>query len=164
MPGNVGMVGLSQREGVMPSTTLSATTPLRAILLALLVILVGCATPSPHELHAISLEDGDEVEILSAGSRYFTFTLDAPASVVLESHTHPGQLEMIAPSARLLDAEGNQLARDWQSGRERNFRLEERLEPGVWFVHVMNPFACQGVRRCSDLDYRYRVSFEIVPE
>lgn len=137
---------------------------LRVMIIALLAALAGCATPAPHQLNAIALQDGDEVEILSAGARYFTFTLDAPASVVLESHTHPGQLEMIAPSARLLDAEGNEVARDWQSGRERHFRLETQLEPGTWYLHVMNPFACSGALRCSDLDYRYRVTLDVTPQ
>lgn len=133
-------------------------------LMFLLVLLAGCAASAPHEQRAITLQDGDEIEIVSTGSRYFTFTLDSPSTVVLESHTHAGQLELIAPNARLLDAEGQQVARDWESGRERNFRLEQRLEPGVWFLHVMNPFTCNGERRCSDLDYRYRVSLDIADD
>ncbi|SDL51683.1 hypothetical protein SAMN05192555_10528 [Franzmannia pantelleriensis] len=138
---------------------------LRALtVMTLLVLLAGCAASAPHEQRAISLQDGDEIEIVSAGARYITFTLENPATVVLESHTHPGQQTQVIPNARLLDAEGQQVARDWDGGRGHNFRLEQQLEPGVWFLHVMNPFACNGERRCSDLDYRYRISLDVIPD
>ena len=150
----------------MRSTTSSRPLkmPLSGLMIVALLLLAGCAASVSHEQRAITLQDGDEVEIVSAGARYFTFTLDSPASVVLESHTHAGQQTQVIPNARLLDAEGNQVARDWDSGRGHNVRLEQQLEPGVWFLHVMNPFACNGERRCSDLDYRYRVSLDIAPE
>ncbi|MBD3897858.1 hypothetical protein IEI94_18535 [Halomonas sp. ML-15] len=134
------------------------------MVMTLLALLAGCAASAPHEQRAISLQDGDEIEVVSAGARYFTFTLDSPSTVVLESHTHVGQQTQVIPNARLLDAEGQQVARAWDGGRGHNFRLEQHLEPGVWFLHVMNPFACDGERRCSDLDYRYRVSLDVIPD
>lgn len=152
--------------------TITLDRLLLPLLLSIALAVAGCATTAPHEQRAIMLNDGDGYEVLSAGPRYFVFTLDEPARVILESHTHPAQTGLIAPNARLLDADGNQVARDWNSGRERNFRLEESLTAGTWYLHVMTPFAGAGGggggtgerHDGGGSDHRYRVTLDVVTD
>ncbi|QJQ93848.1 MULTISPECIES: PPC domain-containing protein [Halomonadaceae] len=129
--------------------------------LALALVVTGCASGPVHEVRAVPLAPGQSIEVMSPGSRYFRFTLEAPASVVLESHTFPADGGFISPNARLLDEAGNEVARDWESGSYRNFRLETPLDTGTWYLHVMTPFACVSELRCQDQTFRYRVTLEL---
>ncbi|WP_043531441.1 hypothetical protein [Litchfieldella xinjiangensis] len=134
------------------------------IIASISLALSGCATTSSDgpPKWAIELSPGEEHEILMPGRYAFRFSLDEPAEVVLESQTFPGY-GYIRPNGQLKDAQGQVVAQDWHSGRMSNFRIERELTAGTWYLEVDDPFACRGILRCEDRDYRYTVSLEVVP-
>ncbi|MCE8034892.1 hypothetical protein EKK97_01770 [Billgrantia tianxiuensis] len=134
---------------------------LSALLLGSLLLLTGCAGTWDPRDSATELVPGRSYEAMTAGQRYFTFTLDAPARVVLESHTFPGDTGLVEPAGQLLDANGQVVERDWNSGRNGNFRIERQLEPGVWYLRVTTPHASPSSFGTMERDYRYSVTLRI---
>lgn len=129
--------------------------------LILLLILAGCAgTWNPRD-NATELVPGRSYEVMTAGQRYFTFTLDVPARVVLESHTFAWDVGLVAPAGQLLDVSGQVVERDWNSGRDGNFRIERQLEPGTWFLRVTTPHASPSSFGMMERDYRYSVTLRV---
>ncbi|QTP53458.1 hypothetical protein HNO51_01440 [Billgrantia sulfidoxydans] len=129
--------------------------------LILLLLLAGCAGMGDPRDSATELEPGRFYEVMTPGHRYYTFTLDAPARVVLESHTFPGDTGIVAPAGQLLDADGQVVERDWNSGRNSNFRIERRLEAGTWYLRVTTPHASPGSFGMMERDYRYSVTLKV---
>ncbi|MGR2740825.1 PPC domain-containing protein [Billgrantia sp. Q4P2] len=129
--------------------------------LMLLLSLTGCAGTWDPLDSATELVPGRAYEVMSAGHRYFTFTLDAPARVVLESHTFPGDTGLVEPAGQLLDANGRMVERDWVSGRNGNFRIERQLEPGTWYLRVTTPHASPSSFGTMERDYRYSVTLRV---
>ncbi|PMR68903.1 hypothetical protein [Halomonas heilongjiangensis] len=123
--------------------------------------LAGCAGGYDPREGAIELVPGRPYQVITAGQRYFTFTLDAPAKVVLESLTYPADVGSVSPAGQLLDSEGRVVTRDWTSGTDSNFRIEERLAAGIWYLQVDNPHACRWALSCLERDYRYEVLLTI---
>lgn len=134
-----------------------------AFTLSILLLLTGCAGTSDPRDYAIPLTPERPFEVMSTGMRYFTFTLQEPTRVVLESETFPWDSAMGAPSGELMDAEGEVVERDWHSGVDGNFRIERRLEAGVWYLRVTTPHA-GSPSALMDRDYRYSVRLSIVPD
>lgn len=128
-----------------------------------LLVVSGCAATMAPPAGAPELVPGRSHEVLMPGQYYFTFTLDAPARVVLESHTFPGD-HHVNPDGQLLDREGQVVARDWHSGWRSNFRIEEDLPAGTWYLRVRDPFVCLDVIQCQERDHRYSVTLEIEEE
>ncbi|MCE9684555.1 hypothetical protein [Halomonas alkalisoli] len=131
------------------------------LLLSLLLLLTGCAGTSDPRDGAIELVPGRPYEVMTPGQRYFTFTLEAPARVVLESQTFPGETSVISPAGQLLDANGELVERDWISGTDSNFRIERRLEAGTWYLRVTNPHARPSAFGFVERDYRYSVLLRV---
>lgn len=129
-----------------------------ALLVALVLLVTGCAAATQPE-RAITLEPGMPKEVMSPTPQYFTFTLSRPAHVTVESETFPGD-EYIAPNIVLLNEQQQEVARDWSSGRRSNFRLQERLSEGVWYVRVHDPFN-GPCGMCDERNYQYRVTLRI---
>lgn len=129
-----------------------------ALLVALALLMTGCATATRPE-QAITLDPGMSKDVSSPPPQYFTFTLSRPSQVTIESETFPGN-EYIAPYIVLLNEEQQEVARDWSSGRRSNFRLQERLSAGKWYVRVHDPFngSC-GL--CNERNYRYSVTLQV---
>ncbi|MBA2779737.1 hypothetical protein [Billgrantia kenyensis] len=134
-----------------------------AVLFSILLLLTGCAGTSDPRDHAIPLTPDRPFEVMSTGMRHFTFSLQEPARVVLESETFPWDSAMAAPSGELLDADGEVVARDWHSGIDGNFRIERELEAGVWYLRVTTPHAGSSVG-LLDRDYRYTVILRVAEE
>ncbi|MFY0989241.1 PPC domain-containing protein [Halomonas sp. C05BenzN] len=122
-----------------------------------LMLLAGCASVHDPRDGATELVPGRPHQVMMAGQRYFTFTLEAPARVVLESLTFPADVGFVSPAGQLLDSEGQLVARDWTSGADSNFRIEKRLAAGTWYLLVTNPHACRSAFSCLERDYRYEV-------
>lgn len=137
----------------------------RGLLTGLMVMgLVGCAAVSPME-SARELRPGEsrEGQLMSGPDRY-RFSLAAPARVILESEVFPGQVLEVRPNGRLLNADGEVVARDFASGRQGgNFRIETRLDAGTWYLIVSETHGCRSALRCPDRDARYRVSLRVEP-
>ncbi|MDI5985126.1 PPC domain-containing protein [Halomonas sp. M4R5S39] len=131
---------------------------------ACLWALAGCAGVHDPREGAIELVPGRSYQVMMAGQRYFTFTLEAPAKVVLESHTFPADVGFVSPAGQLLDSEGRVVARDWTSGADSNFRIEESLAAGTWYLRVSNPHACRSAFDCLHRDYRYEVLLTIAED
>ncbi|KAA0010357.1 hypothetical protein F0A17_18010 [Billgrantia pellis] len=125
-------------------------------LLALL-LLTGCSSVGDLRDRAQVLIPGQSYQVLTAGQRYFTFTLEAPARVVLESLTFPGDEGVVSPAGQLLDVDGQIVARDWTSGEGSNFRIERDLEAGTWYLRVTTPHAGPSAYGAMGRDYPYRV-------
>lgn len=137
--------------------------PRLAVLLLAVVLwtLTGCGATQDLRARAIELRPDAPYQVMMPGIHVFTFTLDAPARVVLESETFPGDLAT-SPAGVLLDSEGQVVARDWTSGRGSNFRIDERLAAGTWYLRTQDPHACLSVRLCPDRDdHRYRVRLRL---
>ncbi|SDI98943.1 hypothetical protein [Billgrantia gudaonensis] len=122
--------------------------------------LSGCAGIQDSRERAIELRPDESYEVMAPGAYLFTFTLDTRSRVVLESETRPGDF-VSSPAGVLLDSEGREVARDWTSGRGSNFRIEEELPAGTWYLRTRDPHACLSVRHCTDRDNRYRVHFRL---
>ncbi|MCE9661875.1 hypothetical protein LY622_00320 [Halomonas sp. M5N1S17] len=136
-------------------------TRVTGLLLLSLLLLTACAgTSDPRDL-AIELRPDRPFEVMTPGQRYFTFTLEAPARVVLESQTFPGETGLVSPAGQLLDANGELVERDWTSGTDSNFRIERRLEAGTWYLRVTNPHARPSAFGFMDRDYRYSVLLRV---
>ncbi|GHC37850.1 hypothetical protein [Aidingimonas halophila] len=130
-----------------------------SILLA--VGLAGCASGS-LEQRATPLMPGEPYEgMLGPGSEVFTFTLDEPASIVLESYIPLGRMASVAPNGQLLDDEGDVVARDWHSGEGRNFRIETELPAGTWYLRVNDGLGCNSEWNCRNIDRDYGVTLTI---
>ncbi|NIC07067.1 hypothetical protein [Billgrantia bachuensis] len=129
--------------------------------LLLTLLLAGCAGMGDPRDSATELVPGHAHEVMTPGHRYFTFTLDAPARVVLESHTFPGDAGSVAPAGQLLDADGQLVVRDWNSGRNSNFRIERQLEAGTWYLRVTTPHTSPGSLGMMERDYRYSVTLKV---
>ncbi|MFW3615260.1 PPC domain-containing protein [Billgrantia antri] len=129
--------------------------------LSLILLLAGCAGMGDPRNTATELVPGQPYEVMTPGHRYFTFTLSAPARVVLESHTFPGDTGVVAPAGQLLDADGQLVVRDWNSGRNSNFRIANQLEAGTWYLRVTTPHASLGSFGMLERDYRYSVTLRI---
>lgn len=132
--------------------------PRPALLLGALVLwlLAGCAAIRDPLAGATELRPGRPYEVMTPGMHYFTFTLAAPARVVLESDVFPGDMTAVDPIGELLDSEGRTVVLDRLGGSGSNFRIEERLAAGTWYLRVHDPQACFSVWRCDD-DHRYSV-------
>ncbi|WP_163557715.1 hypothetical protein [Halomonas sp. NO4] len=130
------------------------------VAIALLGILTGCAAVQDPRERAIELRPGEPYQVMAPGAYLFTFTLDAPARVVLESETFPGD-HATTPAGVLRDSEGQIVTRDWTSGRGSNFRIEERLAAGTWYLRTHDLHACLSVLRCPDQDHRYWVHLRL---
>lgn len=131
-----------------------------ALSLCLLLLLAGCAGTGSSREDAIELVPGSPKDVLTAGHRYFMFTLNTPARVVLESQTFPGD-SAVSPAGQLLAANGELIERDWDSGRNGNFRIERQLEPGIWYLHVTTPHASPASYGSMESDYRYTVLLRV---
>lgn len=129
--------------------------------LLLILLLAGCVGMGDPRDSATELVPGHAYEVMTPGHRYFTFTLDAPARVVLESHTFPGDAGPVAPAGQLLDADGQLVMRDWNSGRNSNFRIERQLEAGTWYLRVTTPHTSPGSFGMMERDYRYSVTLKV---
>ncbi|WP_104203344.1 hypothetical protein [Billgrantia saliphila] len=130
----------------------------------ILLLLTGCATGGDLRDGAYVLEPGRPYQVLTAGQRYFSFTLEAPAHVVLESQTFPGDAGVVSPAGQLLDADGQIVARDWTSGEDSNFRIERDLEAGTWYLRVTTPHAGPSSYGVIGRDYQYVVLMTLVDE
>lgn len=126
------------------------------------LLLTGCASTGVSQDIATEMVPGRAYEVMTAGQRYFTFTLEVPTHVVLESETFPGD-GFISPAGQLLDAEGQVAVRDWNSGDNSNFRIAQQLEPGVWYLRTSLPHVGSSSGRL-DRDYRYRVQLRVVDD
>ncbi|WP_148252099.1 hypothetical protein [Aidingimonas lacisalsi] len=123
--------------------------------------LTGCATASLEE-RAIPLMLGEPYEgMLGPGYDTFTFTLDTPARIVLESHIPLGRMVSVVPNGQLLDSQGNVVARDWHGGEGRNFRIETMLPAGTWYLRVNDGLGCGSELRCMDVDRDYGVTLTV---
>lgn len=127
----------------------------------ILLLLAGCAGTWDPRDGATELVPGRSYEVMTAGHRYFTFTLNAPARVVLESHTFAWDVGLVAPAGQLLDVNGQVIERDWNSGRDGNFRIERQLDAGTWFLRVTTPHASLGSFGMLERDYQYSVTLNI---
>ncbi|QOR37269.1 hypothetical protein HNO52_01175 [Billgrantia diversa] len=127
----------------------------------ILLLMTGCAGMGDPRDNAIELMPGHPYEVMTPGHRYFTFILNAPARVVLESHTFPGDTGVVAPAGQLLDADGQLVERDWNSGHNSNFRIERQLEAGTWYLRVTTPHASLGSFGMMERDYRYSVTLRV---
>ncbi len=134
-----------------------------AALFSMLLLLTGCAGTSDPRDYAIPLAPDRPFEVMSTGMRYFTFTLQEPTRVVLESETFPWDSAMGAPSGELMNAEGEVVERDWHSGVDGNFRIERELDAGVWYLRVSTPYA-GSPSALQDHDYRYSVILRMADE
>lgn len=128
--------------------------------LILLLLLTGCAGMSDPRDNAIVLTPGQPFEVMSTGMRYFTFTLQEPARVVLESETFPWDTALGAPAGQLLDTNGVVVERDWHSGIDGNFRIDRQLAAGTWYLRVTTPYAGPP-HGFIDRDYRYSVLLRV---
>lgn len=127
----------------------------------ILLLLAGCAGNGDPRERATALEPGRPHQVLTAGQRLFTFTLQSPARVVVESQTFPGDAGAVSPAGQLIDADGQIVARDWTSGEHSNFRIERDLEAGTWYLRVMTPHASPASYGFMDRDYQYTVLLRI---
>lgn len=134
----------------------------KVLLLTMYLMLTGCAGTGNLQSIATEMVPGRAYEVMTAGHSYFTFTLDAPAHVVLESQTFPGVAGYVAPAGQLLDADGRVVARDWNSGADSNFRIERQLQPGAWYLRVTTPHTAPTAAGDMDRDYRYAVMLRIM--
>lgn len=132
----------------------------RLLLVLVLLVVAGCATRLAPPGKSLELRPGQAVEILTPGQHYFAITLAEPTPVIIESETFPGFAGYVSPRAMIMDAEGDVIVRDWNSGHRSDFRIAETLPAGTWYLRVDDPFACRGIIQCEDREYRYTVTLE----
>lgn len=125
------------------------------------LLLAGCAAVNDPRAGGIELVPDRPYQVIMAGPRVFTFTLEAPTQVVLESQVFPGDVLRVSPVGRLLDAEGRVVASDRHGGGHDGFRIAERLAAGTWFLRVDTPHACFSTFECLHRDYRYEVLLRV---
>lgn len=133
-----------------------------------LVFLLLTALAAP--LQAKSLPD-DFIK-LEAGTTYqgllnqkavirFYFVLERSMDVVLESHTSLKRSDSVYPGAVLFHDDGSVIARDWNSGQGRNFKISKRLEAGTYVLRVEDGRGCGSLHGCPEIIKNFTVSFEV---
>lgn len=135
---------------------------MQAIKLSLIFLVAlaiqGCVSTAVQTERASEIRPGGTYYgQLSAGAKVFTFTLSRPTHVVLETTTDPGRTMSAGFNGRLLDADGNLVAEDRDSGEARNFRIDTRLDAGTWYLEIRQPYHCGSI--CQDYNMSYALRF-----
>ncbi|QJQ96898.1 MULTISPECIES: hypothetical protein [Halomonadaceae] len=127
--------------------------------LLLMLLLAGCQATATQQQRATELRPGQlYYGQMSGGSQLFTFTLAHPSNVLLEASTPPSRGLPAGFNGRLIDANGQTVIEDNESGENRNFRIETTLAAGTWYLEVRQPFSCRSTR-CESADMSYTLNY-----
>lgn len=131
------------------------------LVLFVMLLLAGCSTTTMQQERATELRPGQTYYgQLAAGTRMFVFTLNRPTSIVLSATTPPERGFPQGYSGRLLDADGQQIVEDHDSGENLNFRIAEELDAGTYYLEVRQPVRCSS-RNCSSVNMTFTLSFRV---
>ncbi|MBD3898094.1 hypothetical protein IEI94_19765 [Halomonas sp. ML-15] len=131
------------------------------LILFVMLLVAGCSTTAMQQERATELRPGQVYHgQLASGSRLFRFTLDRPTSVVLSATTPVMRSLPGGYNGRLMDADGQVLAEDRDSGERFNFRIAERLEAGTYYLEMRQPQACSS-RLCPNENMSFTLNFRV---
>lgn len=130
------------------------------------ILLAAFAAPlqaQPFPDSFIKLEPGtsyqgllDQKEVMR-----FYFELERGMDVVLESHTSHKRTNNVYPGAVLFHADGSVIARDWNGGQGRNFKISKRLEAGTYVLRVEDGRGCGSLHGCPEIIRDFTLTFEV---
>ncbi|APX92465.1 hypothetical protein BWR19_05645 [Halomonas sp. 1513] len=131
------------------------------LMLIIALLVAACSTTAMQQERATELRPGQTYHgQLASGSRLFRFTLDRPTSVVLSATTPVMRSLPGGYNGRLLDADGQLIAEDRESGERFNFRIAEQLEAGTYYLEMRQPQACSS-RLCPNENMSFTLSFRV---
>ncbi|HKM16038.1 MAG TPA: hypothetical protein VJY63_08995 [Marinospirillum sp.] len=91
----------------------------------------------------------------------FYFVLERGMDVVIESHTSLKRSNTVYPGAVLFHADGSVIARDWNGGQGRNFRINESLDAGTYVLRVEDGRGCGSLHGCPEIIKNFTLTFEV---
>ncbi|MFP4263950.1 MAG: hypothetical protein ACLFRS_11370, partial [Halomonas sp.] len=113
--------------------------------LLLVVTLSACASWTARSDRASELRPGEtHYGQLASGLRLYRLEVERPGTLTLEAATPVTRTAPGGFSGRLLDEAGAELAADRRSGQGENFRFEEALEPGTYYLEMRNDTKCSS--------------------
>lgn len=131
------------------------------LILFAMLLLVGCSTTAMQQERATELRPGQTYHgQLAAGTQMFVFTLNRPTSIVLSATTPPERGFPQGYSGRLLDADGQLIAEDQNSGENLNFRIAEELDAGTYYLEMRQSVRCSS-SNCPRENMTYTLSFRV---
>ncbi|SFC42249.1 Por secretion system C-terminal sorting domain-containing protein [Marinospirillum celere] len=90
----------------------------------------------------------------------FYFELEQQSNILLESRT-PNRSNTVYPDATLFNLQGRTLTRDWSSGQGRNFKIERKLDPGVYVLRVEDGRGCGSLHGCPEIIKDFSLILEV---
>ncbi|PAU76661.1 hypothetical protein [Halomonas salipaludis] len=131
------------------------------LMLFVMLLVAGCSTTAMQQERATELRPGQTYYgQLASGSRLFRFTLDRPTSVILSATTPVMRTLPGGYNGRLLDADGQLIAEDRDSGEGFNFRIAERLDAGTYYLEMRQLQACSS-RLCLNENMSFTLMFRV---
>ncbi len=91
----------------------------------------------------------------------FYFVLERSMNVILESHTSLKRSDNVYPGAVLFHDDGSVIARDWNGGQGRNFKISKRLEAGTYVLRVEDGRGCGSLHGCPEIIKDFTLTFEV---
>lgn len=91
----------------------------------------------------------------------FYFVLERRADVQVESRTTANRTNNVYPQAVLFHPDGRVIARDWNGGEGRNFRIKRQLEAGTYVLRVEDGRGCGSLHGCPEINRSYSVRLDV---
>lgn len=91
----------------------------------------------------------------------FYFVLERGMDVILESHTSLKRSNTVYPGAVLFHADGSVIARDWNGGQGRNFKISKSLTAGTYVLRVEDERGCGSLHGCPEIIKDFTLTFEV---
>ncbi|MDN3520304.1 hypothetical protein [Halomonas ramblicola] len=122
-----------------------------ALVLLLTITLAACVSWSARTNQASELRLGQpHYGQLASGSRLYRLEIERPGTLTIEAITPTTRNLPGGYSARLLDDAGQLIVADEESGEGANFRIQQALTPGVYYLELRNDFKCSSGSCISD--------------
>ncbi|MDX1635230.1 MAG: hypothetical protein R3280_11360 [Marinobacter sp.] len=120
--------------------TILTRQPLRLLILLICFALPAAAVAFPPDT-SIKLDPGQNGPFTppAAGPDWYHFSLDSYQAVTLYSNRPAAAIEGIEPAGTLMNSDGEVLAEAEDNAPNEQFRIEENLPAGTYYLKVNAP-------------------------